>query len=266
MNDLLTMVNRYFSIWVRLTVSSFQTAFISRLSAFIFTLGKTLRFVFFALIVVLVVTRTQTLAGYTLNQSLIFFLTYNVIDTLTQLLFRDVYRFRPKIVSGDFDLTLVKPVSPLFTVLLGGADPLDLFMLIPYLGLLVFFISQVSFTFVSLIAYLVLAINALIIATAFHILVLALGIITTEIDHAIMIYRDVTSMARFPVDIYGEPLRGLITFIIPIGIMMTFPPKALFSLLSPAFLIISLAIGLLFVYVSFRLWRYALIQYASASS
>jgi len=41
-----------------------------------------------------------------------------------QLLFRDVYRFRPKVVSGDFDLILVKPINPLFRVLLGGADPL----------------------------------------------------------------------------------------------------------------------------------------------
>lgn len=259
-------LRHYFSVWTRLTLSSFQTAFISRLSAFIFTFGKTLRFVFFVLIVVLVVTRTQTLAGYTLHQSLIFFLTYNVIDTLTQLLFRDVYRFRPKIVSGDFDLTLVKPVSPLFTVLLGGADPLDLLMLIPYLGLLLLLLVRIELTLVTVVPYILLSMNGLLIATAFHIFVLALGILTTEIDHAIMIYRDVTSMARFPVDIYREPLRGLITFIIPVGIMMTFPPKALFGLLSPSFLVLSVAIGLFFLYVSLRLWRYALTQYASASS
>lgn len=111
-----------------------------------------------------------------------------------------------------------------------------------------------------------LVLNGFLIAAAFHILVLALGIITTEIDHAIMIYRDITGMARFPVDIYKEPLRGLITFIIPIGVMMTFPAKALFGLLTPMFIIISFTIGLIFFYLSIMLWNYALSQYASASS
>jgi ABC-2 type transport system permease protein len=256
----------YLKIWLRLTLSSFQTAFVSRIGAALFTIAKVLRFIFFVLIVLLVVTRTKSLVGYTLNQSLIFFLTFNVIDTLSQLLFREVYRFRPKIVNGDFDLTLIKPMNPLFTVLLGGADPMDLMMLVPYLGILLMLIFQIQFSLISVLFYLLLLFNSFLIATAFHIFVLALGILTTEIDHAIMIYRDVTSMARFPVDIYREPLRGFITFIIPIGIMMTFPPKALFGLLSPIFIILSFAIGTLFIHLSLRVWHYALTQYASASS
>lgn len=266
MNDLMTGLLFYFTIWTRLTLSSFQTAFISRLSAFIFTFGKTLRFVFFMLIVILVVTRTKSLAGYTLDQSLVFFLTFNVIDTLTQLLFRDVYRFRPKVVSGEFDYTLLKPVNPLFTVLFGGADPLDLVMLFPYLGLLGFFISRVSFSPVTFSLFLLLTVNAFFISTAFHIFVLGLGIITTEVDHTVMIYRDIAAMARFPVDIYREPLRAFITFVVPIGIMMTFPPKALFGILSSGYIIGSLIIGIVFVFLSLKFWRYALTQYTSASS
>lgn len=256
----------YFRIWLRMTLSSFQTALISRLSAFIFTFGKSLRFVFFMLVVILVVTRTQSLAGYTLKQSLIFFLTYNVIDTLTQLLFRDVYRFRPKVVSGEFDYTLLKPVNPLFTVLFGGADPLDLIMLIPYLGLLGYLMFQIHPSAAAVANFFILTLNAFLIATAFHIFVLALGIITTEIDHAVMIYRDITSMARFPVDIYREPLRAFITFIIPIGVMMTYPPKALFGLLSSPLIFLSLTIGITFMYLSLQLWYKALQQYTSASS
>lgn len=259
-------INYYFRIWVRLTLSSFQTAFVSRFGATLFIIAKSLRFIFFLVMIVLVVTKTRTLAGYSLNQAIIFFLTFNIVDTVTQLLFREVYRFRPLIVSGDFDLTLVKPVNPLFTALMGGADPLDIFTLVPYLVLLVIFIGRTPLSGAGVTAYLILTLNAFMIATAFHILVLALGIITTEIDHTVMIYRDITSMARFPVDIYREPLRGFITFIIPVGVMMTFPPKALFGFLSGPLLGVALGIGTFLFYLSLRVWRYALTQYASASS
>lgn len=260
------LINYYFRIWIRLTLSSFQVALVSKFGATIFTIAKLLRFIFFFLMVILVVTQTKTLVGYSLTQSLIFFLTFNIIDDISQLLFRDVYRFRPLIVSGDFDLILVKPISSLFRVLLGGADPLDLATLIPYLLILIFILNQITFSLFHFFLYLFLVLNAFIIAASFHIFVLALGILTTEIDHAIMIYRDIASMARFPVDIYREPLRGFITFIIPVGIMITFPAKALFGLLSLQLVLISAIIGFVFFYLSLKLWTYALTKYSSASS
>lgn len=260
------MLIHYFKVWLKLTASSFQISFVSRLGAILFILAKAMRFIFFMLILILVVTRTQTLAGYTLAQSIIFFLTFNVIDTVAQLLFRDVYRFRAKIVSGDFDLILVKPMSALFRVLLGGADALDLVMLVPYVLLLVFFVAQIEIQPLALLYGLLLMFNAFFLAAAFHVFVLALGVVTTEIDHAIFIYRDLSSMVRFPVDIYREPLRGFITFIIPVGMMMTFPPKALFGLLDLRLVLISFGIGLGLFIVSLRSWKYALSQYTSASS
>ncbi|MEK7166269.1 MAG: ABC-2 family transporter protein [Patescibacteria group bacterium] len=260
------MFKYYTKIWLRLTLSAFQIALISRLSAFIFIFAKTLRFAFFIMIVYIVIGQTKSLAGYTLDQSLVFFLTFNVIDTLTQFLFRDVYRFRPQVISGYFDYVLLKPLNTLFKALLGGADPLDLFTLVPFLVILGIFISRISINPMMGILYILLFVNALLIATAFHIFVLSLGLMTTEIDHTIMIYRDLTSLARFPVDIYREPLRAFITFVLPIGVMMTFPPKALFGLLSPMAVIVAIAIGVGLLALSIAAWRFALTKYTSASS
>ncbi len=260
------MLFRYWKIWLRLTASAFQVALISRFGAILFTLGKILRFIFFLMVLYMIVTKTNTLAGYTLTQTFVFYLTFNLIDTLTQLLFRDVYRFRFLIVSGDFDLILIKPINPLFRILLGGADPMDLLISIPYIILLIIFLLKVKFTFIALLTYVLLIVNGMFISTAFHIFVLALGILTTEIDHVIMIYRDISEMVRFPLDIYREPLRGLITFVIPVGIMMSFPPKALFGSLSVPLILIAFVIGILFLILSYRLWRFALSKYTSASS
>ena len=260
-------VRKYFILWGKLTANSFLSILASRFGASIFLLGKTLRFLFFFVFLLTIFTKISFIATYSVAQAVFFFLTFNLIDTTTQLFFREVYRFRQLVVTGDFDLVLTKPMNPLFRALVGGADPLDLLMLIPYIGLLIYLSLQLGgIQFWSVTLYLILILNGFLIAAGFHILVLALAVVTTEIDHTIMIYRDLTSMGRVPIDIYREPLRGILTFIIPIGIMMTFPAKAFLGLLSPTSMLLAFIVGLVFFILSVRIWRFALTQYSSASS
>lgn len=243
---------------------SLKTIFQARMGIILFTLGKIIRFLFLLFLIYIVFSKTRLVKGYSLNQMVIFYLTYNIIDSVSQLLFREVYRFRPQVVSGSFDLTLLKPHHPFLRILVGGVDFLDLFLLLPYVILTVFFIQQLNnVTIEQFILYLLLIINSLALATAFHIFVLALAILTTEVDHTIMIYRDMTGLGRFPLEIYKEPVRGIFTFIIPIGIMMTFPAKALFNLLSWEFILLSFVVSSLSVFTSLKLWNLALKRYQS---
>lgn len=258
---------RYVRLWGLLTAHSFMTSLSSRLSAVLLLIGKMLRFVFFIIFLLAIFTKTRTLANYTAIQAVFFFLTFNIIDTLAQLFFREVYRFRQLVVSGDFDLILTKPMSPLFRALAGGSDPLDLFMLIPYIGSIVYVGSMLHVQNAThVVLYVVLIFNGLILATGFHILVLSLAILTSEIDHSVMIYRDLTSMGRVPVDIYREPLRSIITFVIPVGLMMTLPAKAMLGLVTASIALPALFAGVVFLFLCHRVWRFALTQYASASS
>jgi ABC-2 type transport system permease protein len=205
--------------------------------------------------------QTKKIDDFNVIQFTFFFLTFTLIDTITQLL------FRPMVVSGDFDLILVKPMNPLFRALAGGADPLDLLMLIPYIAILIYIAGRLgTLSVLHVVLYILLIANGLLMATAFHILVLALAIVTTEIDHAVMIYRDLTSMGRVPVDIYREPMRTILTFIIPVGVMMTVPAKAFLGLLTPWVIIASFVLGIVFFLICFRIWNVALTKYASASS
>lgn len=258
---------KYLHLWLKLTENSFLISLTSKFNAIIYLLGKILRFGLMLGFIWVLFSQTNKLADYGVIQFSFFFLTYTVIDTVTQLFFREVYRFRPMVVSGDFDLILVKPMNPLFRALAGGADPLDLLMLIPYIAILMYVAGRLgTVSVLHVILYLLLIANGLLIATAFHILVLALAIVTTEIDHAVMIYRDLTSMGRVPVDIYREPMRTIITFIIPVGVMMTVPAKAFLGLLTPWVIIVSFMLGIVFFLICLRLWKVALTKYASASS
>jgi ABC-type uncharacterized transport system permease subunit len=190
-------------IFFLLSLFSIKSSFQHKTGIIFFMFGKILRFLMFFLFVYYLLLNTKLLAGYSLPETVVFFLTFNLIDTLAQLLFREVYRFRSLVVSGDLDTVLVKPYNSLLRVLLGGIDILDLFLVLPYALLVMYFIIQIpTLSVFSLFLYLILLVNALFIAAGLHIIVLALGILTTEVDHTVMIYRDLTKMAAMPVDIY----------------------------------------------------------------
>lgn len=256
----------YIKVWWLMNIKYVLLTLAHNWTFVVFLIGKIIRFIVFGAFILFLLQGTKTLAGYNLNQALFFYLTFFLIDTTSQFLFREVYRFRPYIISGSFDLILLKPMNPLFRVLMGGADAIDLLTLPPLIYLVFHFGSLLSPSVLHTTYYILLVINGLILAAAFHVAVLAFGIITLEIDHTVMIFRDLESLARFPIDIYKQPLQGIITYFIPIGLMITIPAKAFLGLLTPGGVAASLGFGILVIFLSLRFWNFALTKYTSASS
>jgi len=259
-------IKKYFKVWWLLSKNSFMSMLSNRLGSIFFLLGKLIRFFIYLFFIIILLKGTNSLAGYNLNQTVFFYLTFNLIDIISQFLFREVYRFRPQIVEGTFDLVLSKPINALFRSLLGGADVLDFFTIPPLIIVLIYVSISLNPSFFSIILYILLVLNGLLISAAFHIFVLSLGIVTLEVDHTVLIYRDLSNLGKFPIDIYKEPLKGFLTFIIPIGTMMTFPAKALMNLVDFKAVIISFLIGGTFLFLAIKFWNFALTKYSSASS
>ena len=244
-----------------LSKNALKTSFENQVGGLLFLTGKFLRFIFYFLFVYYLLSNTKTLAGYSLNQTLLFFIVFNIVDTTTQLSFREVYRFRTLVVNGELDGILIKPYHPFIRILVGGPDPLDMVMLVLYCGLFVYFLPVVDIG--HMILFSILLMNTFMLAASFHIVVLALGILTTEVDHAMMIYRDVTRVGTLPIDIYKEPLRSIFTFVLPVGIMMTFPVKALLGMLDYRLIFACVIVSSGMLFVSLKLWNFALKKYQS---
>jgi len=257
---------KYLNIWWIMSRNSFIMIISQKLSLSVFLIGKILRFTFFFLFLFFILKGANTLAGYSGTQVIFFFLTFNIIEVVSQFLFREVYRFRPMIVNGDFDFVLVKPISSLFRVLLGGADIIDLITIPPLIIATIYFGGLLKPNFTEIVLYLALLLNGFLIATAFHIIVLSLAIITMEIDHMVMIYRDVVSLGRLPVDIYKQPLQAFLTYLIPVGVMITLPAKAAMGIIAPWGVVSAFVVGIVSIFISLRFWNFALTKYTSASS
>lgn len=253
-------------LW-KYSTNSLQQVTTNKSIFLIFFVSKLIRYGMFIAFLYYLFNGVSTIGGFDRGQMLLFYLVFNVIDTAAQLLFREVYRFRPLIVTGGLDLILTKPLNPLIRVLLGGPDVIDMGMLLIIIAATAY-VAQTYFhpNLIQIMLFIILVINSLIIAAAFHIVVLSLGILTSSVDHLIMIYRDLSSLMRIPVDIFVTPLRIVLTFVIPIGIMFTFPAKVLFGLLSWQNILLSFAFGIISMVLALRIWQNSLKQYQSASS
>lgn len=249
------------------SINSLQQTLSNMSVFFIFLIAKILRYGMFLLFLFLLVNGVVKVGGYSPVQMLTFYLVFNLVDTTTQMLFREVYRFRGLVSSGEFDFVLSKPLHPLIRSLLGGPDFIDSGMLIILLIATAYLLINYIHPPLSHVAlFSILIINTIILAAALHIVVLAIGILTLSVDHLIMIYRDLTGLVRIPIDLYINPLRTLLTFVVPIGIMFTFPAKAVLGILSWNLALVSFAIGAGSIWVALLFWNFAVKHYQSASS
>lgn len=262
----LKRIGIYWQIWRTLAVNAFQETFINRWTNALFFTGKAIRFAMSLLFLILLQKNLNGFAGYTTDQVIIFFLTYQFTDTIAQVFFRGVYTFSWKVKSGDLDFYLSKPLNPLFRILTGEPDIIDAFFLIPTTIISIWLVTtlHVAITPASLAAYFFLMVNSFLIAAAFHILVICLGVLTTEVDNAVMLYRDTNALSRFPIDIYREPLRTAMFLIVPVGLMNTIPAQVLINLTPSYAIIYTIAIGIGFFALSLFVWGESIKKYTSA--
>ncbi|MFC1711363.1 ABC transporter permease [Patescibacteria group bacterium] len=258
------MIKKYIRIWLKTTTLSLETNLTTKGASLMYIAGKFIRFGFFLLLLFVVMGKTKKIAGFNIEQMIIFFLVFNLLDIFGQVFFRGIYWFRQKIITGKFDLVLVKPINSLFQVMTTRTDFLDLPLLVIVIWLLIKYSTGVSL--INLFLFLLLLFSGFLIVASIHIFIASVGVITTEVDNLMWIYRDISLLARVPVDIYINPVRVILTFVFPIALIFTFPSKALLGILSWQGVILSIFMSLVLVFISIKFWNFALRRYSSASS
>ncbi len=264
---LMETARKYARIWLRTASMALQAQLTYRLGSMGFLIGKMIRLLFFFAFVVAIFNHVDTVAGYNLVETALFFLTFNVVDMTSQILFRGVYGARRIVSEGDFDFYLVQPCSPLFRMVCSTVDFLDIVTLIPVLVMVgMVFARLPPLGWGRYAAYAVLVVNGVALVFSIHVLVGALTVRTQELENAIWIYRDVMFMGKFPVDVYAPAVRWVLTFGVPIAVMTSFPSKALLGILSPAWAAYGVGLTAVFLALAGWFWRDSVARYTSSSS
>jgi viologen exporter family transport system permease protein len=264
---------KYLRIWCRLAIMSFEVQAESLISSLGYFLGKLVRLGFFLFFLYSIFKHTDALVGYTLPEVALFFLTFNIVDILAQLFFRGIYGIRSMIREGDFDYFLIQPTNVLFRVAFQTVDFLDVLTILPVFAITFHLLKVIAAHHVQaynhqipMILYVILTINGLLIAFAIHIAVASLAVLTQELENTIWIYRDLMTLGRFPSDIYDAPMRGILTFIIPVAVMVSFPAKAFLGKLDTVWLAHAFLMATTSLALSLYFWNFATRRYTSVSS
>lgn len=264
-----SLFQAYLRVWLKLTAQQFESQVANaRGAALLFIFSKLFRFASALLLVYVVVGKAKLISGYSLEQAIFILVLFNLIQTLTQLFLRGVYLFRQRVVDGTFDYYLLNPLNELFYSLFSYTDPLDIIVLVPYLGATLWAWSATGFpiTLWSVLALMVVIILAFVMVAAWHILIISIGVRYLEVDNTIMLYRDIERMAAFPVDIYGRIGSTILTYATPFALMATVPAKLIFDLFSPWTLLVFAVLAYCQLRFALWFWRRSLLTYSSASS
>jgi len=147
-------------------------------------------------------------------------------------------------------------------------DFLDVFTMIPVFAITIHILRRMpgGITWKPLLMYGLLTVNGLVIALAFHIGVASLAVLTQELENTIWIYRDLMTLGRFPSDIYDSTLRAVLTFIVPVAVIVSFPAKAYLGMLSWTWVGQALLMACVTLVLSLKFWKFATRRYTSVSS
>ena len=260
---------RYLRIWLRSAVSNFSIISTTRTDFISFVAGKLLRFVFPLIFFSTFFLHVPTIAGYKEGEVLLVFAGMNLIDVIVQLVwFRGLTDLQRMIRLGEFDMTLTKPMSPLFWAAFRIFDFIDLTTLPVAIWMLLYATQRLE-TPLLLSQWVLgggLFLLSLLLAFAINLTLAALNFWTTEVGNAWWLYRDTVYMSRFPPDIFPLWLKNGLIYLIPVFVITVFPALAMLGRLSTFLLAWGIGISLTWFIGSLLFWRHALRHYTSASS
>jgi ABC-2 type transport system permease protein len=107
---------------------------------------------------------------------------------------------------------------------------------------------------------------AILVLYSVWIMVVAAAFWVVKLDNLAYLFGAIFDFARWPVTLFKGVFRVIFTFVIPLGIMTTYPAEALLGALSPITAVTSIVGGVAFAALARAIWTRAIRRYTSASS
>jgi len=169
---------------------------------------------------------------------------------------------------GTLDYILTKPVNSQFLVSLRHVGVLNWSEPLLGLGLVVYALAQLGRVprLDQIALFALLFIVGMVMLYSISLIVQTLTIWLVSIEQVDIVVQGVLETGRFPVSFYRGWVGGVLTVIVPIAFMTTFPAQALLGRVEASLA----AVGVVFAAVLFAaaswFWRFALRYYSGASS
>ncbi len=213
-------------------------------------------------------THVSTLAGWTAAQAIVLLGAFEIVSGLLEAFIEpNLAFFTAKVNGGDLDDLLLQPAPSLFTASFNTCQPWALAQVALGALIITFGVAHLG-TDLSLsgaLAGLFLLLVGVVIMWASRLLLASLAFWTPGLELSIL-YSSWWQLGRYPITIYPGAIRWVLTYIVPVAFIATFPAYALTRGADPLLLFGgALAAACALMLVAF-VWRAGLHRYTSATS
>src|SRR3989339_1940378 len=208
-------------------------------------------------------------SGWTYREALVIIAGYMIIDGINWALFASLTGITRNIVNGDMDFALVKPIDTQLYVSIYRADPVDWSRVVLGVAVLIYAIAGLNISgwalFMKLLLYSVLLLCGIVIFYSINLIIKSISFWTIQGWGLQAVTESILYASRFPTAIFAHKFVRIIFYtVLPIAFLATVPAEFLAKTPSPYLLSGSLAVTVVFFYVSRKFFYFALSRYASA--
>lgn len=223
---------------------------------------------FFVLIVLVIYHNTDSVAGWGRGDAFILSATVFLIEGTASLMFRGLMEIPEQVRRGTLDFVITKPIDSQFWVSTRKFHFDQIGIVISGVVLAFFGAAQSGLTPGpdQILAYLLLLMTALAIYYSFVLVLMTTGIWLVRVDNLWVLADNVTTVARYPLDIYALGLQRIFVFFVPLAFLGTVPVRQLTQGADWGMVALGLGWAGVALIVSRGFWRFALRFYTSASS
>lgn len=218
-----------------------------------------------------VYAHVQRLAGWRFGEAIVLLGVYLIVSGLLEtFVWPNLLWFGGKVKDGQLDDLLLVPAPSLFTASLGTCRPLALngavlggaLLLV---GLRALGTDAARVTPGTALACVVLVLVGVVVAWGLRVLIASVALWSPGLELEVC-FSALWPLGRYPVDVYAPWLRGLLTYVVPVAFVSTFPARALTRGADPAVLVGGGVAAAGVVAVVCAVWRAGLRRYTSATS
>ncbi|MCL5950351.1 MAG: ABC-2 family transporter protein [Chloroflexi bacterium] len=173
-----------------------------------------------------------------------------------------------QIRDGTFDFVRLKPVNVQFMASFRNIVIWHLSDVVIGIGLIVYALGLMHIvpSLAQLAVFALMLVAAMAMVYSLWLTTAALAFWFVRLDNITELFYGFYEAGRYPVTIYRGVVRALLTFVVPVAFVTTFPASALLGRLDTGTVLTGVAFALVLFAFSSSLWSYALRHYSSASS
>lgn len=223
---------------------------------------------FYVLMVLVIFSRTNSIAGWTQEDVFILMATVFLMSSVHRALFMSCFEIPEQVRRGTLDFVITKPVDTQFWVSVRRFDWSSLGAIIASFVMFGYGLVQgkLAPSAGDWAAYVLLVLLALILFYALGMILMTLAIYFVRVDNLWVVGETVLETARFPIDVYRTGIRDLLVVYIPLGFLATVPAKAITQGAEWPLVGIGAIWAAGFMVLARWFWTFSLKSYTSASS